>query len=99
MNKRKDCELTEEEMKELNEIAKPLTTVIFFDGYIRALEDLGRALLLTIKDTGKNTLPIDLIAGKLIPCQIETAKIKRDELLKETGNEYIGPDVRSKMYN
>jgi len=74
---------TEKEVKELKE----LTTIIFYDGYTRGLEDFAKALNMAAARIGKNNLPVDLIVNELIPAHVKCVCKKRDEILKEVDNE------------
>lgn len=85
--------MTEKDLEELRELAKPIAMGIFYDGYIRGLQDFAEALSMTTEKIGANSLPVDLIVNKFIPSHIKRVSRKRDETLKEIDNkEYCLPD-------
>lgn len=76
-------EKEEKNLEELRELAKPIMMAIFYDGYIRGLQDFAKALSMTAEEVGNSSLPVDLIVNELIPSHVKCASKKRDEILKE----------------
>ena len=83
----------EKDLEELRELAKTIAMGVFYDGYIRGLQDFAKALSMTAENIGNNSLPVDLIVNELIPAHVKRVSKKRDETLKEVDNkEYCLPD-------